>query len=144
MLIYGVASAPAQQQNGTYDNYRTSSENVQCSLCTSNIHSIICLCAIFNFAGMTILYAYYGISCASHIDVQNQIRSTNWARSLCDGRNSCSGRVHTSVLTDPYFGCSKDFLVIARCANGLLVSNLVTPEAQGKDFSLVCPCSTDC
>ena len=47
-----------------------------------------------------------------------------------------------SVLTDPYFGCRKDFLVVAECANGKIISNLVTPEAQGKDFSLQCQSCT--
>ena len=34
-------------------------------------------------------------------------RSTNWEKGLCDGKNLCSGTVHTSVLTDPYSGCTK-------------------------------------
>ena len=92
--------------------------------------------------GMTVLYAYYGISCASHIEPNVLDRSTKWAKSICDGKNSCSGTVHTSVLTDPYFGCGKDFLVVAECANGKIISNLVTPEAQGKDFSLQCQSCT--
>ena len=93
-------------------------------------------------AGMTVQYAYYGISCTSQIKQNVVDRSTNWAKGLCDGKNSCSGTVHTSVLTDPYLGCAKDFIVVAECANGKIISNLVKPEAQGKQFSLECPTCT--
>lgn len=93
-------------------------------------------------AGMNVLYAYYGASCASQIILGNQIRSTNWVKSLCDGNNSCTGRVHTSVLTDPYYGCSKDFIAVAQCPGGQIISNLVTREAQGKYFHLQCPTIT--
>lgn len=113
----------------------------------SNMHAYAAImahstvtCFIYVTVGMKVLYAYYGISCASNIDHANQDRTTDWAKGLCDGKVSCSGRVHTSVLTDPYPGCAKDFLVVAECANGKIISNLVTREAQGKDFSLQCPC----
>ena len=92
------------------------------------------------YVGMEVLYAYYGISCARTIRSDVQVRSTNWVKGLCNGKTSCSGRVHTSILTDPYGGCAKDFLVVAKCGNGKIISNLVTKEAQGKSFSLKCPC----
>ena len=88
--------------------------------------------------GMKVIYAYYGISCANgDLKQFNQDRSTKWATRLCNGKNSCSGRVHTSVLTDPYGGCRKDFLVVAEC-NGKIIANQVTREAQGKKFYLAC------
>lgn len=98
----------------------------------------------FVFAGMTVLYAYYGISCTSQIQQNVLDITTNWAKGLCDGNNSCSGTVHTSVLTDPYPGCQKDFLVVAQCEGGNIISNLVTREAQGKQFSLQCPTQCTC
>ena len=85
------------------------------------------------------MYAYYGISCTTQIETSVLERSTNWAKSLCDGQSDCTGYVHTSVLSDPYVGCQKNFLVVARCTDGKIISDLVTPEAQGKDFSLQCP-----
>ena len=78
--------------------------------------------------GMKVLFAYYGISCASQINVSNQKRSTDWVSGLCDGKSSCTGCVSTSVLTDPYIGCGKDFIAVERCANGEVISNLVTRE----------------
>lgn len=93
---------------------------------------------------MTVLYAYYGISCASQIRQNVLDITTNWAKGLCDGKKSCSGTVHTSVLTDPYGGCKKDFLVVAQCEGGNIISNLVTREAQGKQFSLRCPTQCTC
>ena len=95
-----------------------------------------------SIAGMTVLYAYYGISCTSQIEQDVLDTSTNWAKGICDGKDSCTGMVHTSVLTDPYPGCGKDFLVVAQCADGKIISNLVTPEAQGKQFSLQCQTCT--
>ena len=87
---------------------------------------------------MTVLYAYYGQSCTSSIDLEVQRRSTDWAKGLCDGKNECSGLVHYSALTDPYVGCTKDFLVVARCPNGDTIANLVPKEARGKTFHLKC------
>ena len=60
------------------------------------------------YAGMTVLYAYYGLSCANG-DVRKsyQDRTTRYAKNLCDGKNSCSGYIHTSIITDPYYGCRK-------------------------------------
>ncbi len=88
--------------------------------------------------GMTILFAYYGLTCTSHLSSNVQHISTNWAKRLCDGQNSCSGTVHSSTLTDPYVGCGKDFLVIAECPNGHVVTDHLSGEAQGKTFSLRC------
>ena len=70
----------------------------------------------------------------------NQDRSTDWAAGLCNGKISCSGKVHTSVLTDPYHGCAKDFVVVALCAadDGKVIADFVQKEAQGRDFSLSC------
>ena len=73
---------------------------------------------IISIAGMTVLYAYYGISCTSQIEQDVLDTSTGWARGISDGKDSCTGMVHTSVLTDPYPGCGKDFLVVAECAEG--------------------------
>ena len=88
---------------------------------------------------MKVVFAYYGISCANgDLKQANQDRSTKWAAGLCDGKNECKGMVHTSVLTDPYYGCRKDFLVVAECDNGKIIADLVSPEAQGKEFSLTC------
>ena len=96
---------------------------------------------LVTFAGMTVLYAYYGLSCAKgNVQKSNQDRSTKYVKHLCDGKNSCSGYVHTSILTDPYHGCEKDFLVVAQCPGGEIISSHLTPEAQGKTFRLTCQC----
>ena len=90
-------------------------------------------------AGMKVLYAYYGVTCArgNHMKA-NQDRSTDWAAGICDGKISCSGTVLTSVLTDPYRGCAKDLVVVAQCADGRVIADLVPRPSQGKDFSLSC------
>ena len=104
-------------------------------------HRRYILCCLHIYAGMTVLYAYYGLSCANG-DVQksNQDRTTSYAKHLCDRKNSCSGYVHTSIITDPYYGCEKDFLVVAQCPGGEIISSHLTPEAQGKTFRLTCQC----
>ena len=87
------------------------------------------------------LYAYYGLSCAGgNLRKSVQEKSTNYAKKLCDGKASCRGLVHTSFLTDPYGGCQKDFIVVAQCPSGGIISSHVTKEAQGKHFSLSCQC----
>ena len=93
-----------------------------------------------NFAGtIKILYAYYGVSCANGNHVKAvQDRSTSWAARICNGKTTCRGMVHTRYLTDPYRGCAKDFIVVAQCAQGKVIANLVPREAQGKYFSLSC------
>ena len=53
-------------------------------------------------------------------------------------RRTCSGRINTSVLTDPYFLCKKDFVVVALCADGKVVADFVQSEAKGRDFFLSC------
>ena len=88
---------------------------------------------------MKVVYAYYGVSCAKgNNEKTNQIRSTDWAAGICNGKVSCSGRINTSVLTDPYFLCKKDFVVVALCADGKVVADIVQSEAQGRDFFLSC------
>lgn len=87
---------------------------------------------------MKIVYAYYGVSCANgHLRPNVQHISTNWAAGLCNGRSSCGGTVHTSILGDPYYGCPKDFIVVAKC-DGNVIANLVPKEAQGRQFYLAC------
>ena len=88
---------------------------------------------------MTVKFAYYGVSCANgDLNEATQDRTTSWVASLCDGRKSCSGHVHTSVLTDPYGGCPKDFLAVAECSDGSIVADLLRKEAQGRTFHLAC------
>ena len=91
---------------------------------------------------MRVIFAYYGVSCANvyygDLRHNDQYTSTNWAKSLCSGKNTCSGYVHTSILGDPYYGCHKDFLVVAECSNGQIIADLVAKEAQGRTFSLAC------
>ena len=92
--------------------------------------------------GMRVRFAYYGLSC-SHGIVQNQIQTANWVRSLCDGKDSCSGLVSVSVIGDPYYGCHKDFLIVAECSYGRIVAAHVPYEAHGRKFTLNCytnPC----
>ena len=93
----------------------------------------------FLIAVMKVKFAYYGVSCANGVLKQDTIkRTTNWVGSLCNGRSSCSGVVHTSILTDPYGGCRKDFLAVAECSGGRVITTLLKPEAQGQAFHLAC------
>ena len=88
---------------------------------------------------MTVKFAYYGVSCANGVlKKATEKRTTNWVASLCNGRSSCSGYVHTSVLGDPYGGCRKDFLAVAECSDGSVITDLLKPEAQGRTFRLAC------
>ena len=94
--------------------------------------------------GMKILFAYYGVSCASgHLDQNKLERTIEWAKGVCDGQNSCRSNLHTLIQMygDPYPGCGKDFSVEAQCPSGQVISDLVTPEAGNHDkfFSLQCP-----
>ena len=87
------------------------------------------------------IYAYYGVSCArGNLRKSVQLRSTKWAARFCNGKTSCSGRVshHNRALTDPYYGCRKDFIVVAKCSNGKIVADLVRKEASGRRFKLNC------
>ena len=89
---------------------------------------------------MRVLYAYYGLSCADS-DIwpsANQRISTDWVSSVCNGKTSCSGLVSVSVLRDPYYGCHKDFVAVAVCGGGRIISTHVPPEADGHYFSLAC------
>ena len=91
--------------------------------------------------GMTVIFAYYGTSCANgHLTQAIQDRSTKYAANRCDGRSSCNVVVrHTDAdLGDPYVGCPKDFIVAAKCGNGQIVADSVTPEASGHNFELIC------
>ena len=90
---------------------------------------------------MRVIYAYYGVSCAKgNLQKKVQQISTNWAGRLCNGKTKCSGRVshHRNALTDPYYGCGKDFIVVAKCSNGKIIADLVRKEASGRHFSLDC------
>ena len=90
---------------------------------------------------MKVIFAYYGVSCArGTLRKFVQLRSTNWAARFCNGRISCSGRVShsNSALTDPYGGCRKDFIVVAKCSNGKIIADLVQKEASGRKFKLNC------
>ena len=88
---------------------------------------------------MTVKFAYYGVSCAHGIlNKDTQDRTTTWVGSLCNGKSSCSGYVHTSVISDPYIGCSKDFLAVAECSDGSVITDLLRSEAQGRTFHLAC------
>lgn len=88
---------------------------------------------------MKVIFAYYGLSCASHgLQQSNQYRTTKWAQGLCDGKDHCTGVISRAIITDPYYGCSKDFLIIARCSNGQIIADLVPKSADDKSFSLAC------
>ena len=89
---------------------------------------------------MKVIYAYYGLSCAhGKLRDDNQRRSTLWAAHLCNGKTSCTGRVHNSVLTDPYRGCPKDFIIVAKCSNGKIIAGAVPPvSGEGQRISLSC------
>ena len=89
---------------------------------------------------MKVIYAYYGLACArGKLRDDNQRRSTQWAARLCNGKTSCTGRVHNSVLTDPYGGCPKDFIIVAKCSNGKIIAGAVPPvPGEGQRISLSC------
>ncbi len=87
---------------------------------------------------MKVIFAYYGMSCTDHLNSYSKYLTTNWAKSVCDGKLQCTGYVHYSIITDPYFGCPKDFLVVAECPNGHVISDYINEPADGKYFSLKC------
>ena len=91
--------------------------------------------------GMKVVFAYYGTSCAKgHLTQSTQDRSTKYAADRCDGRFSCNvvlSRTHDN-LGDPYRGCEKDFIVVAKCGNGKIVADSVTREASDRNFKLNC------
>lgn len=91
------------------------------------------------FTGMRTVFAYYGVSCANgNLVLPNQFLSTHWVSTLCNGKTSCSGTVHTSILLDPYYGCQKDFIAVAECPDGRIIADLVQKEAQNRNFFLSC------
>jgi hypothetical protein len=89
---------------------------------------------------MKVKFAYYGLDCAGGvIRKSNQQHSTQWIARLCDGRSSCHGTVHNSVLTDPYPGCPKDFIAVAECSNGKVIAKAVAAKRnEGQQISLSC------
>ena len=89
---------------------------------------------------MRVIFAYYGLSCAGdNLKHTVQYQSTAWARKICDGKEFCTGQITTGTsIGDPYHGCNKDFLVIARCGNGELVADYLGRKADNKHFSLAC------
>jgi hypothetical protein len=91
-------------------------------------------------AVMKVKFAYYGLDCAGGIIRKtNQQRSTQWMAHLCNGKHSCQGRVHNSVLTDPYPGCPKDFMAVAECSNGKIIAKAVPAKpGEGQQIDLAC------
>ncbi len=90
---------------------------------------------------MTVHFAYYGLNCAAYkygLNNHAQHSSTNWAKSLCDGKNYCRGTVSYNIISDEYYKCDKDFLVIAECPDGHIITNYVSKPADWKRFSLSC------
>ena len=96
----------------------------------------------YHNAVMKVKFAYYGLTCAKaigYLSESNKQRSTRWIAHLCNGRHSCQGRVHNSVLTDPYPGCPKGFIVVAECSNGKIITKEVPPKGgEGQKISLAC------
>ena len=87
------------------------------------------------------LFAYYGVSCAKgNLRKSVQSLSTKWAARLCNGKTKCSGRVTNGNLrSDPYGGCPKDYIVVAKCSNGKIIADAVKAIAgEGERFSLDC------
>lgn len=89
---------------------------------------------------INVKFGYYGLSCARGVLRKSNIRrSTRWIARLCNGKTSCRGRVHNSVLTDPYRGCPKDFIVVAQCSDGRIIANAVRAKpGEGQWISLSC------
>ena len=89
---------------------------------------------------MKVIFAYYGLSCAGdNLKHSVQYKSTEWAKTLCDGKEQCNGVIDTRTsIGDPYAWCNKDFLVIARCGNGQVIADLLGASADGKYFRLAC------
>jgi hypothetical protein len=88
---------------------------------------------------MEVVFAYYGVSCADHkLTINNLYESTEFAATECDKKAVCSGIVNMDVLGDPYPKCNKDFIVVAVCTNGNVVSERVSPPADNEEFHLTC------
>ena len=87
------------------------------------------------------IYAYYGVSCArGNLRKSVQSLSTNWASRQCNGKIRCRARVTNGNLrSDPYGGCPKDFIVVAKCPNRKIVADSVKAvPGEGQTFSLNC------
>lgn len=87
------------------------------------------------------LFAYYGVSCAKgKLRKSVQRLSTNWASRQCNGRRQCTAKVTNGNLrSDPYRGCPKDFIVVAKCPNGKIIADSVKAVVnEGQKFSLDC------
>ena len=90
---------------------------------------------------MKVIYAYYGVSCAKgNLRKSVQWFSTIWAGLQCNGKSSCSGRVtNHNLKNDPYRGCPKDFIVVAKCSNGNIIADSVKAVGgEGQTFTLNC------
>ena len=90
---------------------------------------------------MRVLFAYYGVSCAKgNLKKSVQRLSTKWAARQCNGKTKCSGRVTNGNLRcDPYYGCPKDFIVVARCSNGKIIAGAVKAvPGEGQRFYMHC------
>ena len=94
-----------------------------------------------NVIGMKVIFAYYGLSCANGY-IRNYVKdlSMDWAGQLCDGRSWCSGTVTNGNLrSDPYWGCPKDFVLVAKCSGGRIISDSVKAvPGEGQKFYLSC------
>ncbi len=143
-LIISSASALAEpedivtalEKQAALDN-EDAEENSGMNNCKKSIKIVI----ISFDVGMTVHFAYYGLNCAAYeygLNNHAQHSSTNWAKSLCDGKNSCHGTVSYYVISDQYYECNKDFLVIAECPNGHIITSYVPMSADWKTFSLRC------
>ena len=87
------------------------------------------------------LFAYYGVSCAKgNLRKSVQRLSTKWAARLCNGKTKCGGRVtNSNLMSDPYRGCPKDYIVVAKCSNGKIIADAVKAVVnEGEHFSLDC------
>ena len=85
---------------------------------------------------MVVIFAYYGVRCRDDdLRADVQVSSTAYAAGRCDGRSYCNGFVHNAVLSDPYPGCLKDFIVVARCSTGAVIADMAN---ERKFFELSC------
>ena len=94
---------------------------------------------------INVVEATYGQSCASYwpkASAANTVAEGNATRALrasCSGKPQCVFKVDVTKLGDPAQGCSKDFSVAYRCAQGdPLTLVKILGEANGKLMSLSC------
>ncbi len=154
MLIISSASAQAEFEPGQYqeiiaaaqvdEDAKENSHGIyECIVeykCDNN--NKLNILPYLVYIGMTVQFAYFGASCTDHFSFHVKHISTDWAKRQCDGTTSCSGTVSLHVLTDPYYGCEKDFIVVAECPNGHVVADYLSKAAEGKTFSLRCYTAT--